>query len=148
MHVTGVCVLETNAQPWLCPTAGNCAQSLGEEFNETLAQIDDSYVIEFCLWVIFYDFYCISIYNAYIKCKELSWISYIWILKKLSNYDIFMLVAQSFKLHFNLLYEIRVVLMLNWIINKFCTKFLSAFFFASVPTGRKRISKHHVWMRP
>eukprot|EP00105_Crassostrea_gigas_P002618 XP_011415199.1 PREDICTED: uncharacterized protein LOC105319378 isoform X2 [Crassostrea gigas] len=49
LFVLGVCVLETNAQPWLCPTAGNCAQSLGEEFNETLAQIDDSYVIEFCL---------------------------------------------------------------------------------------------------
>lgn len=58
----------------------------------------------------------------------LSWISYKWILKKLSNYNIFILVAQSFKLHLNLLYEIRVVLMLNWINNKFCTKFLSAFF--------------------
>lgn len=49
MCVKGVCLLDTNAQPWLCPTAANCAQSLGKEFNETLAQIDDSYVIEFCL---------------------------------------------------------------------------------------------------
>lgn len=49
MCVKGVCLLDTNAQPWLCPTAANCAQSLGKEFNETLAQVDDSYVIEFCL---------------------------------------------------------------------------------------------------
>lgn len=65
--VLGVCLLDTNAQPWLCPTAANCAQSLGKEFNETLAQIDDSYVIEFCLKKKDFQTSCLN--DAVVECE-------------------------------------------------------------------------------
>lgn len=45
----GVLFLRSDAQPWNCAAAERCALSLERDFEETIANKNDSFTINFCL---------------------------------------------------------------------------------------------------
>ncbi|XP_062576768.1 uncharacterized protein LOC134238664 [Saccostrea cucullata] len=58
----------TDAQSWSCVTAEQCALSLERDFNETLANKNDSHVIDFCLKKT-KEFRTVCLIDAVIKCE-------------------------------------------------------------------------------
>ncbi|XP_048751956.1 uncharacterized protein LOC125663676 isoform X2 [Ostrea edulis] len=64
----GVLFLRSDAQPWNCAAAERCALSLERDFEETIANKNDSFTINFCLKKT-KEFRTVCLTNATISCK-------------------------------------------------------------------------------